>query len=125
MTTYSDWIIIPADRKCDLPRYTKVQVMSRTEDVEYAEKNNDIEDVWDCVCPDGLWFKHIFAYRVVQEPVEEVQKYECWSYKFDSADPAFTRVNSFAEGKNYLAKGTATQTTRDGKPYEFHWKASE
>lgn len=123
MTTYSDWIIIPADRKCNLPRDTKVQMMWRTEDVEYAEENNDIEDVWDCVCPDGLWFKHIFAYRVVQEPVEEVREYEMAFAFFRCGLPAIWHEPP--ERRTDAAKGTATQTTRDGKPYEFHWRASK
>lgn len=121
MTTYSDWIIIPKDRKCDLPRDAKVQMMWRHEDVKDAEENNDVEDVRDCICPDGLWLPSPFAYRVVQEPVEEVREYEYSAYLTEYG----TMMFSCGFILHKVTPGTATQTTRDGRPYRFTWEASE
>lgn len=122
MTTYSDWIIIPKkDRKCDLPPDAKVQVMWRNEDAEYAEMNNAIESVskWTDI---GGWFTAIFAYRVVQEPVDVDVTYFCWVTFSSTYSPS---MRPYAPGEYGWTKGTATQTTRDGKPYRFEWQASE
>ena len=121
MTTYSDWIIIPKnDRKCFLTRDAKVQIMWRNEDAEYAEKNNAIESA-SKYTDIGGWFTNIFAYRYVIEPVEEVREYTCAALFYINASPSFY----FHSKPKGMTKGTATQTTRDGKPYEFHWRADE
>lgn len=121
MTKYSDWIIIPADRKCDLPRDAKVQVMGAKQSVETASKNAAFDAV-DYLNTDGkTWRDAFFAYRVVQEPVEEVREYTCWMNFRRHAQPLISWY--VPEDIENWEKGTAVETTRDGKPYRFVWQA--
>lgn len=121
MTKYSDWIIIPADRKCDLPLDTKVQVIRKTEGVSEAERQTP-RQVSDLVL--GLkWAKNLFAYRYVIELAEEVREYECLMNFRDHEVPLITWC--FPKDIENWKKGTATQTKRNDKPYDFHWRVSE
>ena len=75
MTKFSNWELIPDDRKCDLPDKARVQVMWRNEDAEYAEENNTSDRVINCLHR-GLWLKDIFAFRRVIEDAPKHAKLE-------------------------------------------------
>jgi hypothetical protein len=121
MTEYSDWIIIPADRKCDLEPRTKVQVLRCDQTLESAEEVSSSRVF--CFTINGRWPKHIFAYRYVIEPVTEVREYTCRMNFRRHAPPLITWY--VPEDIENWGRGTATQIIRDGKPYDFHWKADE
>jgi hypothetical protein len=127
MTTYSEWIIIPKDRTCDLPPDAKVQVMLITDSAQRAENHRAVEPLYKNADTDGLWFADVFAYRVVQEPVEEVREHVCDAVFGEGRRPVFNYLVYQYEHDFDLdaVRGIATQTTRDGKPYRFTWEASE
>ena len=116
---YSEWIIIPQDRKCDLPTGAKVQVMLFDETVYKAERRAAKFVSYSLDYATGLWDDSIFAYRVVREPVTEVREYLCGATSFKKSPP------SFFLDFNEAVQGIATETTRDGKPYKFIWRVKE
>jgi len=113
MTKFTEWVLIPHNRKFYLPPEVKVQVIRNMDSVSFVEEYGVIEYAQNLNC-DGLWDKDIFAYRMVIEPVEKVDTYDAW----------LSNGNLY-RAKNGTPKGTAKLTKIDGKAVKLIWEADE